>query len=274
MIAIADGGTVSLSAGVLPGSNAVLYLPAVGANNYTLSIDGNSYVFDFPSSGNTFTVNSKTINLGDKFAIGGQRYIFVGKGSAILLGDGPVSRPQPPSIAIRPRVLDQKLTFYWGSNFDNGGGDITGYILSNATASFSNNYSSNVYSATATSLTNGTSYTFQLYATNSVGTSDPTYYRKVIPGTPPSDPQNVVSSYTSGDTTANITWDAPASDGGAALLGYVVIAQSSNPADPVIKRGTQADRLYFNLRDLNAASTYTFKIYAVNDPGYSPGVSF
>ena len=76
-------------------------------------------------------------------------------------------------------------------------------------------------SATITGLTDGTSYTFTVAATNAVGTSQPSVQsNSVTPATFPGAPQGVVA--TAGDGTANVTWTAPTSNGGSPLTAYTV----------------------------------------------------
>lgn len=273
MIAIADGSTVVVPSASLPASNGVLYLPAVPTNDYTLSINSIPYNFVFPSSGTSFTLNGSNISLGQLFTLDDKRYIYVGKSSAFFLGKGPITHPDPPSLSIRPRALDQQLNFFWGPPSDDGGSAVTSYTLSNATASYLSSFGTSILDTSVGDLTNGVDYTFALYATNNYGTSGPRYYRTVMPGLVPSAPQNVATTYTAGDSSAVLTWDAPVSDGGATIKWYAIFAHSSNPADPVIKKGALGTDRQRYINGLNPTSSYTFTIYAVNDPGYSESVS-
>jgi len=173
---------------------------------------------------------------------------------------------------IRPAMEDSRGTFFWGTPPSDGGSPILSYTLSCAAASISNTYGPTVFSATITGLTNGTEYLFTVYATNADGDGPPTSFRSVQPGFRPGPPRNVAVTSNS-STTATVTWDAPTSDGGATVKWYVIIGVSNNPADPTVKLSAEGtDRLRY-ITDLNAASNYTYTVFAVNDPGYSSGVS-
>src|SRR5690242_6421902 len=77
--------------------------------------------------------------------------------------------------------------------------------------------------AMITGLTNGTTYTFRVAATNENGTgaqSAPT--RPAVVGTP-SPPRTAWAS--AGNASATVTWRAPATTNGSPVTGYVVIPQ-------------------------------------------------
>jgi len=173
---------------------------------------------------------------------------------------------------IRPFVEDGRATFYWGPPPSDGGSAILSYTLSCTAASITQTYGPTVFAATVTGLTNGTEYLFTISATNADGTGPATEFRAIQPGLRPGAPQNIAVTANS-STTCTVTWTAPESNGGATIKWYVIIGVSDNPADPTIKLSANGtDRLRY-VTDLNASSTYTFTVFAVNDPGYGPGVS-
>ena len=77
---------------------------------------------------------------------------------------------------------------------------------------------------TVTGLTDGTSYTFTVTATNSVGTGPASgASNSVVPGAPatvPGAPTGV--SAVAGNTQATVSFSAPASNGGSAITSYTV----------------------------------------------------
>jgi hypothetical protein len=116
-------------------------------------------------------------------------------------------------------------------------------------------------SVIANGLTNGTSYTFTVFATNTKGDSslsDPS--SAVTPLGAPDPPTNVVA--TPGNASADVTWDEPASDGGSAITSYRAV---SIPGDITITT-TQRSATFSGL--VNGTS-YEFVVFATNAIGES-----
>jgi uncharacterized repeat protein (TIGR01451 family) len=113
-------------------------------------------------------------------------------------------------------------------------------------------------------LTNGTSYTFTVTATNSAGTSTPSApSNRVIPTAPtvPSAPTGV--SAIAGNGQATVSFTPPASDGGSAITGYIVTA---SPGGQIATgHGTP-----LTVTGLSNGTTYTFTVTATNAVGTGP----
>jgi hypothetical protein len=180
--------------------------------------------------------------------------------------------PSVPLIKIRPVAASGQLTFYWAAPASDGGSAITSYTLTcdGRSDEVIADPATRVY--TVTGLTNGTSYTFSLYASNADGAGPAATFRTVKPGAKASIVQDI-SANTLGENGAIIAWSAPANDGGASIGWYVVQSVSSNGADPVLKKSRRFYQTSCKLSGLNTASTYYFRVRAVNDPGYGPDAS-
>ncbi len=188
-----------------------------------------------------------------------------------------MSAPGPPILSksnpsqIKPKARDQQITYYWSPPASDGGSPITYYVLSIA------NYTSFfVYAPTTSftviSLTNGQDYTGSVAANNEIGESPYATFRTVQPGFKPDPPTGVSVTYPT-SSSALISWTAPVYTGEATIKWYVVKAVSNNIVDPVIKLSAYSYSREWLVKDLNPESTYTFTVYAVNDPGYSVGAS-
>jgi hypothetical protein len=118
-------------------------------------------------------------------------------------------------------------------------------------------------SVTANGLTNGTSYTFTVFATNTKGDSplsDPS--SAVTPLGAPDPPTNVVA--TPGNAEAFVTWDEPQSYGGSPLISYRAV---SIPGDITITTSPSQRSATFS--GLINGTSYEFVVFATNAIGES-----
>jgi len=122
---------------------------------------------------------------------------------------------------------------------------------------------------TVTGLTDGTSYTFTITATNAIGTSLPSApSNPVTPLTVPGAPTAVVANVNANfPDEASVSFTAPASDGGAAITSYTVTATSSNGGLTRMATGSGSPIV---LTGLGGAKTYTFTVTATNTAGTGP----
>jgi hypothetical protein len=130
-------------------------------------------------------------------------------------------------------------------------------------------------SLVVTGLTNGASYQFQLAATNAAGTGpDSALSTVVIPATVPGAPPiaTAASGTVGGTVTATANWNAPTSNGGAAVTGYVVRALRISTTGTVLATTTSpvqagwARQLTMTL----PSGDYRFTVQASNKAGSGP----
>lgn len=161
-------------------------------------------------------------------------------------GDGPESSPsaavtpatfpQPPTTVVAARG-NGRVTLNFAAPVNNGGSAVLDYSASCANGA-----------ATATAaaspmivagLPNGVATTCRVKARNTVGTGAPSAEsNSVTPATVPRAPTGV--SAARGNAQASVTFTAPASNGGAAISGYVARcgpASGEGTASPVIVAG-------------------------------------
>ena len=124
---------------------------------------------------------------------------------------------------------------------------------------------------TVTGLTNGQAYTFTVTATNGAGTgpasgSSAAFTPVGVPGAPSA------LRGTLGDGQVFLAWDAPTSDGGAALAGYKVTVTPAigNPSIITINGPTTTTR---TVEFLTNGTAYTFTVAAFNVLGAMGAVS-
>ena len=149
-----------------------------------------------------------------------------------------------------------KLTFS-PPQFD-GGAPISSYDVA---VSPGGTTVSNVTSpVTINGLANGTTYTFSITATSSVGTSPPAVVT-ATPRTVPDAPTGVVGA--PGNGQVSVSFDTPAFDGGAPITLYTV---TSSP-DGVKVTGTASPIM---VPGLTNGTSYTFTVTATNVIGEGP----
>jgi len=119
-------------------------------------------------------------------------------------------------------------------------------------------------SVTVSGLTNGTSYTFSVTATNSIGTSLPSVSsNSVTPATIPGTP--TITSVIVGSSQATINFSTPASDGGCLITGYAVFSSTGLAAADTLPPIT--------ITGLNNGVPVTFSVSANNCVGFGSASS-
>ena len=189
-----------------------------------------------------------------------------------------MTSPTAPIILNAPRAFDGALEFYWYPPASSGDSALDSYtIVCVSPAGISPiTYPAGTHQALITGLTNGTLYEFTIYATNVNSNVGPAAsFRPYEPGSgAPAVLASVNVEPGGGNSYAIISWTPPSSLPDSTIFWYVIISQSNNPTDPVIKRTANGlTETSIRIDNLNPASTYTFLVNAVNCPGYGPASS-
>jgi uncharacterized protein (TIGR02145 family) len=164
----------------------------------------------------------------------------------------------PPTNVLATAGNAQATVTFTASASD-GGSAITGYTATSNPGGFTGTGSSSPI--TVTGLTNGTSYTFTVIATNANGNSLPSSAsNSVTPSAVPGAP--TIGTATSGNLQATVTFTAPGSNGGSAILSYTV---TSSPGG-ITGTGTASP---IAITGLANGTAYTFTVVATNANGNS-----
>jgi large repetitive protein len=175
----------------------------------------------------------------------------------------------PLSLVATPG--DARMALTWAAPASDGGSAITDYVVQykKSTAltwtTYPDGTSTNLF-ATVTLLVNGTSYDFRVRAKNAVGLGAYSNSVSAVPTPPavPSMPLNLAA--TPGNHQVALTWNLPASDGGAAITDYVVQFRIGSDPWSTFADGTSTN-LFATVTGLTNGTTYEFQVRAVNSAG-------
>ena len=184
----------------------------------------------------------------------------------------PAGAPSPPGAptGVTGTAGNASANLSWTAPASNGGSAITSYRITpyiGAAAQTPVVTPTAATSYTVTGLTNGTTYTFTVAATNVAGTGpDSTPSPPITPraaATVPGAPTGVFGS--PGDHTVALGWTAPSSDGGSAITSYRIVPYIGTTAQPAINTPTNATT--YTVTGLTNGTAYTFTVAATNSVG-------
>jgi fibronectin type 3 domain-containing protein len=171
--------------------------------------------------------------------------------------------PGAPTLNTASRG-NNRVTLFWSEPSFDGYAPITAYNVYRGTASGAETLLTTVGAVTNyadTTAVNGTTYVYQVSAVNSAGEGPRSAELSATPATTPGAPTLV--SATAGDTSAVLTWNAPASDGGSAITGYTATAMPGGAI--CTSTGTAC-----TITGLTNGTTYSITVRARNAVGTGP----
>ena len=171
--------------------------------------------------------------------------------------------PAAPTIGTATRTGSQSVQVTFTAPANIGGSAITSYTATSNPGGITGTAASSP--VTVTGLTNGTTYTFTVTATNSYGTGvASSASNSVIPYTVPDAP-TIGTATSTGTTTATIAFTAPASNGGSAITSYTAVSSPGSITATLNQAGSGT----ITVSGLTASTNYTFTVYATNVAGNS-----
>ncbi len=193
------------------------------------------------------------------------------------VGAGPKSNEvsaTPATVPSAPQNLaaaagDGQVALTWQAPSSDGGTAVTGYRLYRGSFAGTETLLATLgvaLSYTDMGLTNGHAYYYQVSATNAVGEgsrSNEVSATPVSSATVPSAPQSLVA--TAGNAQVVLTWQAPVSDGGAAITGFKIYRGTSSGSEAVLT--TVGSVLTYTDSTVTNGVTYYYQVSAVNREG-------
>ena len=249
-VSVADNGGSPVTAWQYSTDNGATWFTAPGTSSpLTLTV--------LSSDGSTRLAN------GTGYALQVRAVTAVGTGPASATTIvAPASAPAAPSIAVTPGNTTITVTFALGNE---GGSPITQLEYSlDAGATW-------VPTGTLTSpftisgLTNGTTYQVKLRADNAIGTGTASIAAAATPRTIPGAPSSV--SAVSNTSSADVSWKAPADNGGAAVTGYTASAYTTSTGTTPYSSCTTTGATSCTIPSLTNSTTYYVEVTATNAAG-------
>ena len=185
----------------------------------------------------------------------------------------------PTGLTARPSGVggSTQLFLTWTRPATDGGSAITGYLIQ-----MSPNGVSGWTQVVADTRSAGTSYlhtglvpgTTRYYRVAAINRVDRSVWSNVAPGSTnagrPGPPLNL-RAHAGGPTSITLSWDAPASDGGARITGYSIRRRSPNDGTWItIQRNTNSPATTFTDPGLQPATVYRYQVRAINSEGPGP----
>ncbi len=178
-------------------------------------------------------------------------------GTVTLTFDGLAVPGSPTGASATPGHNQASVSFTAPAS--DGGSPITSYTVTSSPGGLTATCPGSP--CVITGLTDGTSYTFTVHATNANGDSaESAASTTVTPADNPGAPSDVVA--TGSNASASVSWTAPTNDGGAAITGYTV---TSSPGGLTATCSTSP----CVVDGLTNGTSYTFTVVATNTIGDS-----
>lgn len=176
----------------------------------------------------------------------------------------------PTGFAVTTGDSQVLISYTAYNNTTNGGSAISlvEYSLNGGTNWISAGTLANPF--TVSSLTNGTSYSIRIRATNPIGTSSASGLITATPVGLPGIPTAVQAA--SAPASTQVSWVAPLNTGGATIESYTAAAFTGSTGGSAVQSCTSAT-LTCAITGLTNATTYYIQVYATNRVGNSPASS-
>lgn len=188
-----------------------------------------------------------------------------GTGPASASGSAtPETVPGEPT-AVQATGDDKFATVTWTAPASDGGSPVTGYTVVTYPGKQSMSVAAGATTARIDGLTNGKVYRFAVRAVNALGRGpESPVSNDVTPAGLPGAPTGVLA-VVNGAASVQVSWQAPAANGGAPITGYTV---TSTPAGATVNAAANATSA--TVSGLTVGTAYTFNVAAINKVGTGP----
>ena len=187
--------------------------------------------------------------------------------------------PNSPTGLTATATSPIQIDLVWNAPTNDGGSQITGYKIDVKTGTgeyltLKDNTGSTSRTYPHADRITGTTYTYKVYAINSVGTSGPSNEASATPTvsstppvtkTKPSQPTSLVATAIS-QNQINLSWKAPSNNGGEPITGYKIEASEGGGNYQVLSQNAATSTTYSHT-GLKPGTSYYYRVYAINSIG-------
>ena len=269
--------TAPRNTGALAGNAFVVVNWTDPANSGGAPISGYRLYRGTTSGGETFLISllPSVLNYNDTGLTNGVTYYYAvsalnsaGESAWSNEASGtPQTRPSAP-LRLTATRDSTKITLDWSPPLSDGGAALLSYKIYRGTSaggeSFLATVNGDILSHTDTGLAYGTTYYYQVSGVNAKGEGPRSNEASnTTRATVPDAPQAVVAS--AGDGYVNLSWSAPAFNGGAPITNYRVYRGTTSGGETLLAEIGPSPT--FNDTGLANGQTYFYNVTAVNSAG-------
>lgn len=186
------------------------------------------------------------------------------------------TKATPPGL-YSVRLSGENVLINWYASADNGGSPITAYRVetrSSATSDWAEAVSvaGNVLTATVPAGAPGTALFVRVIAVNAIGVSDPSAIGQLsVPAKISDAPQNLTAGLNSTATRVELSWQAPANNGGGAIRQYMIQYSANGGTTWVTGGYAPANATSYSAVFIpGKGASYSYRVIAQNAAGNSP----
>ena len=185
--------------------------------------------------------------------------------------------PGAPTNLTAAAQEQSQIALFWAAPSDTGGAAVTGYrvevsenaglgwvVLVQNTSSTSTTYSH-------TGLAAGTTRHYRVSAINAAGTGPASNVAQATTGASAPDAPTNLTAKANGTSQIDLSWTAPANDGGSPVAGYRIQASSDHePGWFTLVDNTGSSATQYSHTNLSPAATWRYRVQATNAVGKGP----
>ena len=181
--------------------------------------------------------------------------------------------PNPPQNLIASIYSSTQINLSWSAPTSNGGPPVTGYKInytldSGTPVNLVANSASTLTTYSHTGLQAGHTYTYKVYAINSIGIGNESNTASAVPTqiiTVPGSP--ILTATPLSATSVSLSWTPPTNDGGTAITGYKIEYANGTATYTILVSNTGSTQTSYIHSGLSTGASYTYRVTAINAIG-------